>query len=584
MRRDSLLTELRRGLADWLPLAISVFVVLLSWYGYRAMLEWRRSYEMLAERRSRESVDLLLKAVVRDMRAVQESVLPSPEWSRLAAVDRPYEINNLVASVFARYPYPESFFTWGADSDASELTFFNRSDRRPPWMGTVTRDAKFPVITERHAAVSRLLLERVRKDALGQRRLSAFQITLDGVPYQVVAQLNYRDDYRERLADVVAFTINLDWVREHYFRDLTHQVWNVSGSEDEGLAFSVVDAKGAQVVGAPMREGDVLTNTRLFELMFFDPDLMIDPPADLPRGPWKVQVSAAGDVALSQAISGANRTFLIGAASAFTLAIGLVLAARAERTNARLAEMRSDFVSTVTHELKTPIATIRAAAESWSQNRLSGIDTFQSYGRLVVDEAKRLSRLVDNLLAYARITDITQVYAFESLPVGVLFQDIQQEFEAQLDEAGFDLEINLPPDVGPVRGDRLALRLLFDNLIDNAIRYSKVDRRVHLTAESAGKTVTIHVSDSGIGIPADEIPHGDAEIREREPRSLGRKRSRIGDRDKNCPRPQGRAFDSKYARRRDDGQRLTSGCMMRAPSSFLESVFQVGVARHARTS
>ena len=145
---------------------------------------------------------------------------------------------------------------------------------------------------------------RVQKDALGHGRLSAFHITLDGVPYQVVAQLYYRDNYREQLADVVAFTINLDWVREHYFRDLTHQVWNVSGSEDEGLAFSVVDAAGAQVVGPRLREGDVLTNTRPFELMFFDPDLMIDPPADLPRGPWKVQVSAAGDVALSQAISG----------------------------------------------------------------------------------------------------------------------------------------------------------------------------------------------------------------------------------------------------------------------------------------
>jgi len=248
-----------------------------------------------------------------------------------------------------------------------------------------------------------------------------------------------------------------------------------------------------------------LTNTRPFELMFFDPDLMIDPPPDL-RGSWKVQVSAAGDVALSQAIRGANRTFLVGAASAFTLAIGLVLTARAERSSAKLAEMRSEFVSTVTHELKTPIATIRAAAETWSQNRLGGIDTFQSYGRLVVDEAKRLSRLVENLLAYARITDIAQAYAFEPLPVGVLFQDIQQEFEAQLDEAGFDLQINLPSNVGPVRGDRLALRLLFDNLIDNSIRYSKAERRVHLTAESTGSTVTIHVSDSGIGIPPEEIP------------------------------------------------------------------------------
>jgi two-component system phosphate regulon sensor histidine kinase PhoR len=168
--------------------------------------------------------------------------------------------------------------------------------------------------------------------------------------------------------------------------------------------------------------------------------------------------------------------------------------------------MRSDFVSTVTHELKTPIATIRAAAETWSQNRLAGMDTFQSYGRLIVEEAKRLSRLVENLLAYARITDVAQAYAFDSLPVGVLFQDIQQEFEAQLDEAGFDLQINLPANVGPLRGDRLALRLLFDNLIDNSIRYSKAERRVDLTAESDGRTVTIHVSDSGIGIPPEELP------------------------------------------------------------------------------
>jgi anti-sigma regulatory factor (Ser/Thr protein kinase) len=468
------------------------------------MIEWRRSSELLAERRSRETADLLLKAVARDMRAVQESVL-SPEWGRLAAGDRPYEVGNLVASVFARYPYPESFFMWSADQEGTEVTFFNRSDRRPPWAGPVSRETKFPVVTERHAEVGRLLLGRVQKDAHRRSRLSAFHISLAGIPYQIVAQLDYRDIYREQLASVVAFTINLDWVREHYFHDLTYQVWNASGSSEGGLAFSVVDAEGDQVVGAPMREGDALTNTRPFELMFFDPDLMIDSPPDLPQEPWKVQVSAARDVALSQAISGANRTFLLGAASAFALAIGLVLTARAERTNARLAEMRSDFVSTVTHELKTPIATIRAAAETWSQNRLSGVDTFQSYGRLVVNEAKRLSRLVENLLAYARITDIAQVYAFESLPVGVLFKDIQQEFEAQLDEAGFDLQINLPPNVGPIRGDRLALRLLFDNLIDNAIRYSRAERCVHLAAESAGRTVTIHVSDSGIGIPPEEI-------------------------------------------------------------------------------
>ena len=111
---------------------------------------------------------------------------------------------------------------------------------------------------------------------------------------------------------------------------------------------------------------------------------------------------------------------LTGAASALALAIGLVLTARVERESAKIAELRSDVVSTVTRELKTPIATIRAAAETLSQGRLSGIEAFQSYSRLVVGEAKRLSRLVENLLAYWRITDVADVYAFEPLEIEIL--------------------------------------------------------------------------------------------------------------------------------------------------------------------
>jgi signal transduction histidine kinase len=505
MRRPPLLSGFGRGLSGWLALGVCAFVVLLSWYGYRAIVEWRRSYELLAARRSAEGADLLLKAVIRDMRGVQEKVLTSPDWGRFA-VERPFELTNLVASIFARYPYPESFFAWGADADRRQPVFFNRSDRRPPWMPHTGRGTRFPVVTEQHAAIGDRFLERIAKDAERSRRMSAFEITLEGVPYQVVAQLTYRDAYREQLSEVVGFTINLRWAREHYFRDLAKQVWAVSGGAAEGLTYGVFDSTGALVVGSPMEEHDALTNTRPFGLMFFDPDLLLDPPPDLDAAPWRVQVSAATDIALAQAIRGANRTFLIGAASALALAIGLVLTARAEHASAKLAEMRSDFVSTVTHELKTPIATIRAAAETWSQNRLSGVDTFHAYGRLVVDETKRLTRLIENLLAYARITDAADVYTFEPLPVGVLFKDIQQEFEVQLDDAGFDLQINIAPGVQRIRGDRFALRLLFDNLIDNAIRYSRTVRRLHLSADPDDGRVVIRVSDSGIGIRPEEIP------------------------------------------------------------------------------
>ena len=164
------------------------------------------------------------------------------------------------------------------------------------------------------------------------------------------------------------------------------------------------------------------------------------------------------------------------------LALGLVLTARAARDSARLAEMRSDFVSTVTHELKTPIATIRAVGDTLVRGRISEPRALREYAELVVQEAKRLTRLVENLLAYARITDVTEVYAFEPLVLRDLVDEALKGFGAQLVEAGFDVQIDVPDDLPPIRGDQTALRLALDNLVDNAIRYSGTGRWIGLRA------------------------------------------------------------------------------------------------------
>ena len=114
------------------------------------------------------------------------------------------------------------------------------------------------------------------------------------------------------------------------------------------------------------------------------------------------------------------------------LALGLVLTARAVRESERLTELRSEFVSTVTHELKTPIATIRAAGDTIVRGRITSAEGLREYAELVVQEAKRLGRLVDNLLAYARITDVTELYHFDAIDVRALVDDATQEFGAQL--------------------------------------------------------------------------------------------------------------------------------------------------------
>ena len=182
--------------------------------------------------------------------------------------------------MFARYPYPESFFTWSAESDASELTFFNRSDRRPPWMGTDdSRDAGFLSSPSGTPPSADCFSRGFGRTPAGSAACQRFTSTLEGIPYQVVAQLNYRDIYREQLADVVGV---------HDQSRLGARAL-LSRSDASGLECQRRRRRGAHLQRRrcdgrvdrrpPMREDDALTNTRPFELMFFDPDLMIDPPA-----------------------------------------------------------------------------------------------------------------------------------------------------------------------------------------------------------------------------------------------------------------------------------------------------------------
>jgi len=491
-------------LAGWFAVGVFLSVGILCWFGYHAIFEWRRSSVLLAERRTGEAAELLVEAVTRDMRGAQQSVLTSPHLRDRSVMIRPYEISSLVANAFARYPYPESFFVWNENSALADAVFFNRSDRAPSWKGNDGRTNRFPVVIEHDGRISRLVLTRILQDAERGREWSAFEIDPEGTPLQIIASLTYGDIFRRKVSQIVGFTVSLPWVEQHYFADLTRQVWEIGADSGNGLTLSVTDGHGRQVAGPPIATQSELVSERQFSLMFFDPDLVFHPPFDEQRRPWTIRVSAADDASLLQAMSGANRTLMIGAASAVVMAIGLLLTVRAERENVRLAELRSDFVSTVTHELKTPIATIRVAAETLSKGRLTGT-RFRDYGRLVNSQAKRLGRLVENLLAYARITDVADVYAFEPLQVEILFKDIQQEFEAQLDEAGFDLQINIQPSIPPLRGDRLALRLLFDNLIDNSVKYSERVKELRLSAAFVNGAIEVEVADSGIGIPPEEI-------------------------------------------------------------------------------
>ena len=153
---------------------------------------------------------------------------------------------------------------------------------------------------------------------------------------------------------------------------------------------------------------------------------------------------------LSWATSGEDTTLIAIAATALALAISFLLTAHSVRARGSLAAMRAEFVSIAAHELKTPLATIHAASETMVRGRLTGA-RLTEYTHLLLQESKRLTRLVDNLLAYARIIDVKDLYQFERLAPAELIEDSLSGFERQLTEGGFEVTTDVPHDLPLVR-------------------------------------------------------------------------------------------------------------------------------------
>ena len=480
-----------------------VIVVLMSvalvWLCYRAVEGWQRAAAMMAERRARATVDMFVTAFGRDMRGAQLSLLAP------AHVDDPSDLNDRVSSGFARFQYPESFFVWRAPPDSGTLLLYVRTDRYPPWLPAPGETAYLPMVsTPADRAIARSLTDRLAADAVRHRHFSTFNLTLGDTPYQVVTLLTYGDPYRERLVGAFGFTVNLSWVRQSYFQSLTTQVARAAKLEP-GVAIDLRDEHGAQVIRGARREVNALSVSRTLPLAFFDPIVAdVEPGSGPVTTAWSAEAVISDDPVVLAAQGGARQTTVLALLAASLIVLNYVLIARTAAQGARMADMRTTFIQGVTHELKTPVATIRAIGETLAASDTTTVELAKELGGISAEQAKRLTRLIDNLLAYSRITDVTEAYRFEAASLEVLLPDLVREFSSRLTpEHGIDVavESGLPP----IRGDVTAIRLVFSNLIDNAIRYSTDTPHLRVSASRAGAAAVVDVEDRGAGIPHSEL-------------------------------------------------------------------------------
>ncbi len=220
------------------------------------------------------------------------------------------------------------------------------------------------------------------------------------------------------------------------------------------------------------------------------------------------------------------------ASAALAAGLGFVKAYRAFHRQLRLSEMKSNFVSSVSHELRAPIASVRLLAESLERGKVAEPGKQREYFKFIVQECRRLSSLVENVLDFSRIEQGRKQYDFEPTDLGALVEQTVKLMEPYAAERQVTLELR-PPNGQPatpnlqVNADGKALQQALVNLIDNAIKHSPKGRAVSIGLErrtgaapvpdssvlqpgngdanqdnaALGSTILLWVEDQGEGIP-----------------------------------------------------------------------------------
>jgi len=173
------------------------------------------------------------------------------------------------------------------------------------------------------------------------------------------------------------------------------------------------------------------------------------------------------------------------------------------------AERRSNFVAAVTHELKTPLTAIRMYAEMLRDGLVPSEAKRAEYTRTITDESERLSRLIDNVLEFARLERGRRELELRAGPLAPVLEEAVAKLASHAARQGFTLELAVEPGLPPVRFDRDALLQVLFNLVDNAMKYARSagTRRVVVEARRAGEGAQVAVRDFGPGVAPPHLAH-----------------------------------------------------------------------------
>ncbi len=281
----------------------------------------------------------------------------------------------------------------------------------------------------------------------------------------------------------IVLKISLEYIVRVFFPDV------FSRSKGQVL-FCVRDGEGKVIYGAPIDESG--PPRLLFEGRF---------PTTLYR--WTLQMAPTRASSLAADERSRRRSDVL----LTTLMLGIVLAAMsflvyASVKDSRANQLKSDFISNVSHELKTPLSVIRMFSELLATERVRGADKVKEYGDTITREAERLSRLIENVLDFSRMERGGNAYEFQEGHLDVVVEHAIEGYRHRIEREGLKLVTKVDEGLPAISLDEHAMTLLLLNLLENAVKYGKGEVTVYLTR--VGDDLRLVVGDQGPGIAKEE--------------------------------------------------------------------------------
>jgi len=470
-----------------LVLAITATIgaaVLVLYFQYRAIATLESQTKVIVRQLSEQAATeiagelhrALAGPVIDTMTAVSQ---PDLRAGRFDLVAQEY------AKALAAYPHVDRFLAWSARREINapgEVVFFGRD-------GHFARDA----------TLGRAVFELARKHAPAQHIFIAAEGIGAQKRHQVLLRVFWNDAKRLDYFAVLGLVLDPQTSPARLFEPPRLARINAILARHSGepaLRLRVLDERGKVVFGNA-DAGQI--STRLPFPMLFYPAEEIQ--ARMSGGgemrTWQIEV---GSPEMAGAMSGMSQSYWPTLVSVALMLVALGLTVQAHRRSAELAEMQTDFVAHVSHQLKTPLSLLSAATETLQLDRVRSPEKLSEYLDTIHAEAGRLSHLVQRVLEFSRMQQDRR-YELEYVDFGALTRETVDAFALGLaGQFTFSVDIDGP---GPyVHVDPAAIEQALANLLDNAVKYSDTIKEIAVRVRNDHHWAIVEIADRGVGVAA----------------------------------------------------------------------------------